>query len=159
AICAIRTNVFHEVGKFDASYKGAGGEDTEFGMRLSQQNYRILSVPAAIGKHLHYFDAIKLIKNDFDKGTCTMSVYLKKGHSFSNHRHAKSSDILAVLLAVNLLITTIVIVLFNKLFNYHVASFLWVIILISYLLVRLELLLVFFKSSAAFLFRAIPLMY
>lgn len=158
AICAIRADVFHDIGKFDSSYKGSGGEDTEFGIRLSQQNWRILSVPAARGKHLRYFDALKLIKNDFSKGICTMLLYLKKGQSFSNHRHARSSDIRAVLLAVNLAIITFAMILFKPA-NYQAISFLWCVILLSYFVARYELLSVFVKKNVAFLAKAVPLMY
>lgn len=157
AICAIRADVFQEMGQFDSSYKGSGGEDTEFGIRLSQQNWRILSVPAARGKHIHYFDAIKLIKNDFNKGIRTMTIYLEKGQSFSNHRHAKNGDILAVFLAVNLAITTFII--FFSSFNHPLISLLWCIIILGYFVVRRELLAVFLKRSVAFLAQAIPLMY
>ncbi len=158
AICAIRADVFHNIGKFDSSYKGSGGEDTEFGIRLSQQNWRILSVPTAKGKHLRYFDLLKLIKNDFSKGICTMLLYLKKGRSFSNHRHAKGGDILAVFLSLNVGIVFLAMIILNAA-KYQIVSLLWCVTLLSYFIVRYELLSVFFKRNLSFIIKAIPLMY
>ena len=159
AICAIRADVFHGIGGFDSSYKGAAGEDTEFGIRLSQQNWRILSVPVATGKHLHFFDALKLIKNDFRKGVRTMSLYLNKGHSFSNHRHAKKNDIFAVFWAVNVALTTFMAISFSGAYSYQINALLVSASLLSYLVARYELISVFLKRNIAFLVRAIPLMY
>lgn len=158
AICAIRADVFYNIGRFDSSYKGSGGEDTEFGIRLSQQNWRILSVPTARGKHLRYFDILKLIKNDFSKGICTMLLYLKKGRSFSNHRHAKGGDILAVFLAVNVGIIFLTMIFLNA-DKYQAISLLWFVILLSYFIARYELLSVFFRRNLSFIVKAVPLMY
>lgn len=159
AICAVRADVFHQIGGFDSSYKGSGGEDTEFGIRLSQKKLRILSLPNAKGKHLRYFDALELIKNDLRKGISTMLLYLERGRSFSNHRHAKQGDIIAVFLSVNVALITLIIILFGKLFDYKIIGFLWSLVLLSYFVVRSELISVFLKRKLVFVAKAIPVMY
>lgn len=86
-----------------------------------------------------------------------MSLYLNKGHSFSNHRHAKKNDIFAVFWAVNVALTTFMTISLSGAYSYQINALLVSASLLSYLVARYELISVFLKINIAFLVRAIPL--
>ena len=60
----IRSDVFHREGGFDEQIKVAGGEDTEFGLRLQSNGYRIAYAPEARvlhRSHLFFRDYLRMI--------------------------------------------------------------------------------------------------
>lgn len=96
---AIQGNVFQAIEGFSESFCHKGGEDTEIGIRLTKNNYRIYAVAEACGIHLKHYNFISLLKNDFDKGTRTIVLSLRQKTKLKTNRHAKKSDQYAVLLA------------------------------------------------------------
>jgi glycosyltransferase involved in cell wall biosynthesis len=99
AIGAIDARVFYDLGGFDTSFTGAAGEDTELGCRLSNREYRILSISDALGRHLHSQTVRGIVLNDWRKGIATIRIYYNSGSSLSDYRHATPRDMAAVLLA------------------------------------------------------------
>lgn len=95
ALGAIRADIFAQVGGFDARYRGAAGEDTELGQRISRAGHRILAVPDAAATHLHSYTLGGLLRNDLCKGTQSMLNGLRN-RSISDHRHSSRIDMLAV---------------------------------------------------------------
>ncbi|HXI53244.1 MAG TPA: glycosyltransferase, partial [Candidatus Saccharimonadales bacterium] len=71
AIGAVRADVFHQLGGFNTGFRGACGEDTELGQRLTAAGHRVWAVAEATGRHLHRFTLATLLLNDLRKGTQT----------------------------------------------------------------------------------------
>jgi GT2 family glycosyltransferase len=99
AIGAVRAEVFHQLGGFNAGFHGACGEDTELGHRLSAAGFRVLAVPRATGKHLHHFTLAKLLLNDLKKGTQTALNALRHRNLLSDNRHSARPEMVAVFCA------------------------------------------------------------
>ncbi|MBV8591332.1 MAG: glycosyltransferase, partial [Acetobacteraceae bacterium] len=99
AACAINGSVFAALGGFDASFRGACGEDAELGCRLSRAGGRILAVPEAIGHHRHPLSLIGLFANDWRKGLVAIANYSRSGGPISDNRHATVRDMVSVLFA------------------------------------------------------------
>lgn len=108
AICAIRAEVFHELGGFAPSFKGACDEDTDLGFRLTRAGKTVVAVPEAKGVNLKGFSLKTLVLNDLHKGTSTLQVALQNRVSVSDNRHASGGDMLAVALASALLVAPVV---------------------------------------------------
>jgi MoaA/NifB/PqqE/SkfB family radical SAM enzyme/GT2 family glycosyltransferase len=102
AIGAVRAEAFHQVGGFNPSFRGACGEDTELGQRLTAAGFSVLSVPGATGRHLHEFTLSKLLRNDFRKGTQTILNALRHRNPLSDYRHSARPERVAVLCAAML---------------------------------------------------------
>jgi GT2 family glycosyltransferase len=100
AIGAIDAAVFFALGGFDTSFKGACGEDTELGCRVSRRGLRILSVPNALGRHWHSHTVRQIVLNDWRKGMMLIWNYYYSGGTLSDNRHATHRDMAAVLLGV-----------------------------------------------------------
>ncbi len=96
AYSAISSKAFAAVGKFSPEFQCKGGEDTEIGIRLTANKYRIYAVAGVFGKHLKEFTFGSLVNNDFVKGSRTVFLSLNKKMSLKDNRHAKKSDQLAV---------------------------------------------------------------
>lgn len=103
ALGAVRADLFHRIGGFAPSFRGACGEDTELGGRMTEAGFRILAVPTATGKHLHRFTLRKLVLNDLRKGTQTALTILRHRNKLSDNRHSAPPEILAVSCAMLLL--------------------------------------------------------
>lgn len=100
AIGAIRADVFHDLRGFDTHFAGACGEDMDLGIRLTRDGYRIWSVPDAVGKHLHPFTMLSVLRNDFRKGMIAMYNLSRGDLPISKHRHSSLRDIGAVASAI-----------------------------------------------------------
>jgi glycosyltransferase involved in cell wall biosynthesis len=100
AIACVDANVFHKLNGFDSNFKGANGEDQEFGIRLTKNGYKVLSVKHANGQHLNPYGVYKIIRNDFRKGITAVKNSLDNKVPFSDNRHSKTADILSVLFSV-----------------------------------------------------------
>lgn len=153
AIGAVRADVFHRLGGFDPAFRGACGEDTELGYRLTAAGARILFVPAATGQHLHNFTLPGLVRNDLRKGRQMMLNALRYRKLVSGNRHSTPSDILAVAAACLIgvpLLASIVLPLVSVL----VAT---AIFFVAWLVARRDMLKVYRAQNFTFILRAIPL--
>lgn len=145
AICSVDAGVFHSLNGFDSSFKGANGEDQEFGMRLTKNGHSVLSVKNAYGQHLNPYGIFNIIRNDLKKGLIAVKNSIDHQVPLSDNRHSKAGDILSVIFAV----TT---VLFSSLFLADSTLLLGIIISFSlWLLYRINLSTTFLKSGG-FLF-------
>lgn len=100
AICSIDAKVFNQLEGFNTNFKGANGEDQEFGIRLTKNGYTVISVNNANGQHLNPYGIFNIIKNDYKKGLTAVNNSLENKVPLSDNRHSRMRDILAVLFAV-----------------------------------------------------------
>ena len=99
AISAIRADVFHKVNGFDHNFFGACGEDTDFGIRLCQNGFKILAVPDAVGIHKRSYTIKKTILNDFRKGIASAYNIFYNKIPMTEFRHSTKVDVLSVMTA------------------------------------------------------------
>ena len=99
ALGAVRTSVYHAVGGLNLSFKGATGEDVDFGIRLTRGQYRILQTAKAAGQHRHPFTLVTLLKNDFHKGLNLSRNLLSGLTRMRGNRHSSLRDVWAVVLS------------------------------------------------------------
>lgn len=154
AICSVDAKVFHDLNGFNEIFKGANGEDQEFGIRLTKSGYRILSAKNAKGKHLHPYDLFNIIRNDFKKGLTAVKNSLEHDVPFSDNRHSRLLDILSVFFSV---LTTSIFT-----FNIFYSCFLMACIttFLLWFMCRISLSYSFLKSAGLFFFlRALMLMF
>ena len=102
AIGAVEARAFAAVGGFDTAFKGANGEDAEFGARLAARGFRILPVPDARGQHRHTLSLRQLVANDWRKGVVALRHYRQSDGALSDNCHATRRDKLAVAMATML---------------------------------------------------------
>jgi glycosyltransferase involved in cell wall biosynthesis len=153
AICAIDAKVFNKLNGFNTNFKGANGEDQELGIRLTKNGYTVLCVKNANGQHLNPYGVVKIIRNDFKKGVTAVRNSLENKVPFSDNRHSKMIDILAVFFAV----TT---ALFLSLSLNSDLLFIPIAMFLLWLLCRISLSITFFKSGGAIFFiRSLLLMF
>jgi glycosyltransferase involved in cell wall biosynthesis len=113
AISAVDAQAFQSLQGFDTTFKGANGEDQEFGIRLTTAGYKIMSTSRAIGKHLNPYTLNKIIRNDYRKGLTAMSNSLVNDVPLSDNRHAKVRSIVSVMLATFIPFYFLLSLLFN----------------------------------------------
>jgi cellulose synthase/poly-beta-1,6-N-acetylglucosamine synthase-like glycosyltransferase len=101
AIAAVKAGVFNELNGFDASFKGANGEDQELGIRLTKANFKVMSVTDANGQHRNPYTVAGIIKNDFRKGLTAVQNSVNNKVSLKDNRHAQLTDILAVVFSAS----------------------------------------------------------
>lgn len=154
AICSIDAKIFNQLNGFNTNYKGAYGEDQEFGIRLTKNNYTVLSAKNANGQHLHSYGVFNIIRNDFKKGLIAVNNSLENNVPFSDNRHSHKNDILSVFFAATTIAFLILALVFSDLLLMAIAScFLW-------LGFRKTLIIVFIKNAGfVFLLKALLLMY
>ena len=154
AISAVDANVFHDLTGFNISFKGANGEDQEFGIRLSQKGYITTSVSNAFGKHLNPYTIKKIIQNDFRKGMVAMSNSLVNQVPLNDNRHAKKRSIIAVILA-SLTLFSLIMSIFLK----PLAS-LFILLFLFWFFSRLNLIRCYFQTKGlVFLIKSILMIY
>jgi GT2 family glycosyltransferase len=154
AISAIDAAAFRSAGEFDASFRGANGEDADLGRRLTRRNQRVLAVPEALGQHRHPQTLRKIFENDWRKGVLAMRHGLRADVALSDNRHATRRDVSAVLLALGLAGLPAVALLGGPWGALVVATPTFA----AYLLARSDLLACFAAQGLTFLLRAVPLM-
>ena len=93
AVAASDANVFREVNGFDAGFRGACGKDGELGGRLTQNGYRILALPDAVGQHANALSVLKPVRNGWRKGLIAMRNHFRFDANISYNRHATRRDI------------------------------------------------------------------
>lgn len=153
AISAVAARVFHHLQGFDTRFMGANGEDQEFGIRLTQQGYKVLTVGSAMGQHLNPYTAWGIIKNDYKKGVRAVCNSLENAVPLSDNRHASNHDKIAVL-------SSVFFVFFLILMPFMIVA-LWSALLfaLAWLACRRQLLGVYFKAqSLTFFFASLGLM-
>lgn len=154
AICSVDAKVFNKLNGFNTNFKGANGEDQEFGIRLTKNNYKVLSVKNANGQHLNPYGTLSIIRNDFKKGLTAVKNSLENKVPFSDNRHSKMKDILAVFFAV----MTVTFIIFSPI-NWG----LFVVSIVTssvWFICRLSLSYEYFKSGRGIFFiRALILMF
>ena len=104
AYAAISGKAFNAVGGFSEQFRFKGGEDTEIGVRLSAQQFKIYAVAGVYGKHLKDFTFGSLINNDFVKGSRTVFLALHRKMALQENRHAKKNDQVAVAIACSMVL-------------------------------------------------------
>lgn len=156
AIAAVRADVFFELGGFDVSYKGACGEDAEFGIRLTRRGYRIVAVPAACGRHRKRFTLRSLVINDWRKGRIAMFNYFRSAGSLTDNRHASRRDIIGSALATALA-TWVALATVGGM-RPAIIGLPAVGLSLTYLAARLDLARCFATQGVGFLLRALPTM-
>ncbi|MBK7666570.1 MAG: glycosyltransferase family 2 protein [Sphingobacteriaceae bacterium] len=62
AIAAVDAVAFSKLNGFDIKFKGANGEDQEFGIRLTKNNFKVLAVKSANGQHRNPYSVSGIIK-------------------------------------------------------------------------------------------------
>jgi len=149
AISAVKADVFHTIQGFDNSFKGANGEDQDFGIRLTKNNYKI-STTLAFGKHLNPFTIKKLILNDFRKGVTAMNNSINNNVSVLDNRHANLYSILAVLTASFLIFLL-------PLNLYYNVGYISLIFFVIWFKLRYSLLKVYIKNDLLFILKSIIL--
>jgi len=115
AIGAVKREVFLNAGKFREDFQGAGWEDIDLGVKLSQGGHTVFFEGRAQGKHLHRTTIIKLIINDLKKGSEDIFIHLTKKASLSSNRHSSPKHILSALSSV-MVIASIPMSLFDQYF-------------------------------------------
>ena len=153
AIAAIDAEVFHDIGGFNNSFKGANGEDQEFGIRLTRAGYNVSAVTNANGQHIKLYTVYKIIWNDYKKGIKAVQNSVKNKVPLSDNRHAGKVAILAVISAV-FAIYFLVLALFFPVCLYLSAS-----MFVSWFLFRLKLNTNFMQMGIVFLLQSILLMF
>lgn len=106
ALSAVKASAFHSLGGFDESFRGAAGEDTDFGVRLTRNGYKICFVKNAMGQHLHHYTITGIIRNDFKKGIAAIRNSVMNRVPLSDNRHSNVADQAAVALACLTLLMT-----------------------------------------------------
>ncbi|MBK7573409.1 MAG: glycosyltransferase family 2 protein [Bacteroidetes bacterium] len=154
AICSVDAKVFNKLSGFNTNFKGANGEDQEFGIRLTKNGYNVLSVRNANGQHLNPYGILNIIRNDFRKGLTAVKNSLENKVPFSDNRHSKIGDILAVFFAVmTVTFLTISVLNSDSLFGSIATFLLWFIC-------RISLNITFFKNGGVIFFiRTLLLMF
>ncbi|AXC13524.1 glycosyl transferase [Acidisarcina polymorpha] len=156
AIGAIDACVFRRMVGFDPRFKGAGGEDTDLGRRLTESGFRVLAVPAALGDHRHLLSLWQLLKNDWRKGLLAMENHFESDGSLSENRHATGRDMLAVGSAT-MLIAALLAMPFA--FAPMHESIIFSLLAALYLSTRADVLRVFSSQGVSFVFPACGLMF
>jgi GT2 family glycosyltransferase len=151
---AINADTFRALNGFDPKLAGAGGEDTELGIRMTRRGLRILAVPDAIGHHRRSLSLGQLFRNDWRKGLAVARSHFRHDTVHLDNRHATSRDILAVVAAV-LMLGTPLLVLGPPFVVVAIAAPL----LAVYLGLRADILKSFALEGAWFLSRALGIMY
>lgn len=154
AISAVDASAFHYLKGFNTAFQGANGEDQEFGIRLTKNDFRTTSVSNALGKHLNPYSVKKIIHNDFRKGMTAMSNSLGNQVPLNDNRHAKMRSIIAVLLGTLVPISLVLSIFFKPFLGLSITlSLLWFIS-------RLNLIRCFLQTKGPiFLIKSIILIY
>ena len=155
---AIDAAVFRRLNGFDPCFKGAGGEDTELGVRLTSYGYRIMAVPEALGDHRHAITFGQLLKNDWRKGMLTMGCFFHGEGAIFHNRHATRRDIIAVGLADFALAILIVVPVLHS-FVGRPLALMWTFALLGYVIFRADILRVFLSQGILFVVRAFGVMF
>ncbi len=155
---AIEAAVFRRLNGFDSCFKGAGGEDTELGVRLTSNGYRIMAVPEALGDHRHTITFGQLLRNDWRKGMLTMGCFFHGEGAMFRNRHATRRDIIAVGLADLALAIIIVAPVVHSFVGRQLDSTL-ILALLGYLTFRADILRVFVSQGILFAVRAFGVMF
>ncbi len=154
AISSVDAEVFHKLNGFNSNFKGASGEDQEFGIRLTKNDFFVLPVKEAYGQHRNPYGVFNIIKNDFKKGVTAIQNSLDNEIPLSDNRHSKRTDILAVLFS-----SLTVFFLFISWF-YTVLLEPTLIFFSLWFISRIKLSIAFFKNEGvSFFVRAITLMF
>jgi len=75
---SIRRETLNRLQGFDVSFEGWGGEDTEFGLRLEKNHFRIFNVPEAFCYHLQAKSLDDILKEYESFGRFGYPLLLKK---------------------------------------------------------------------------------
>jgi glycosyltransferase involved in cell wall biosynthesis len=155
---AIDAAVFRRLNGFDSCFKGAGGEDTELGVRLTSNGYRVMAVPEALSDHRHAITFGQLLKNDWRKGMLTMGCFFHSEGTMVHNRHATRRDIIAVGLADFALAISIVAPVLHGFVGRPLALTL-IFALLGYVTFRADILRVFLSQGILFVVRAFGVMF
>jgi glycosyltransferase involved in cell wall biosynthesis len=150
AISAIKAKTFHNLNGFDTSFKGANGEDQEFGIRLTKNNYSVYTTPA-FGKHLNPYTIKKLILNDFRKGITAMGNSFNNNVSVLDNRHVNKYSIYAVVTSFMLVATIPFIYIYNFYYVPVILFFVWFTLRYSLLKIYIKERNIIFKLKSIFL--------
>jgi cellulose synthase/poly-beta-1,6-N-acetylglucosamine synthase-like glycosyltransferase len=155
---AIDTAVFHCIGGFNQRFRGAGGEDTELGARLTNQGYRVLAVPEALGDHHHRMSMKQLLLNDWRKGLLAMGCFFESEGAITNNRHATRRDILSVGIAD---LAVVLLLLSPLLYGFLGRPMVLALLLavMSYIGFRADILRAFSSQGISFVVRAFGVMF
>ena len=100
AFGSVRREAFDAVGGFTDSFVGAGYEDIDLGIRLTEKGFNIKYADGAFGKHLRRYTLLSLIKNDFRKGREDVYIHILNKARLTSNRHAGINHIISAGLAV-----------------------------------------------------------
>lgn len=175
ALSAVRAEAFHAMGGFNLSYKGACGEDTEFGNRLTDAGYTILAAPQARGKHMKVFTVRKLLLNDWRKGLVSIrngieppatatsrgkyrtAVPVRRKHAIHDNPHAAYRDMGAALAGSLTWIAALATILDQAQTPYPALAACG--FALAYLALRGDILRTYASRGIGFLLRALPLLF
>lgn len=154
AISALNANVFHKLNGFNQNFNKKNSEDTEFGIRLSQNGFQVVAVNEAFGIHKHLYTIKKIIINDFRKGVSALVLSNKKKVPITDNRHANRKDILAVFTAT----MTIFLLLSSFIFYQLILGSIFVFVL--WIILRFKLISIYYNTRKFnFYMKAIILMF
>lgn len=145
---AVKRAVFEELGGFDGKFKEAGGEDIEFGYRLTAKSYKITRDTAIQVAHQKTYTLTGLLKNDFKRAKLWIWLlleekFLRKRSFFKNEADVSNKAALSVAL-VWVAVTTAALAPFSILYGQmSLASF------ALFFAVNLGLLRLFYRAKGA----------
>jgi len=80
----IDREIFKKIGGFDARFKGWGGEDIDFGLKLEDLGVKLVNVPDAITYHYHERTVRNLADDFYNFGENSFEYLIKKHPRFLN---------------------------------------------------------------------------
>jgi glycosyltransferase involved in cell wall biosynthesis len=92
---SVRAETWRAVGGFDDAFRGYGGEDTDFGLRVSELGVPCVFEPRALSHHLHDVAYAAFRRRSFSEGLALVAVARKHGlplHAFSGGALDRRAD-------------------------------------------------------------------
>ncbi|HLF17272.1 MAG TPA: glycosyltransferase [Candidatus Omnitrophota bacterium] len=105
--CAVRKNVFENVGGFNARYRQASGEDNDLSYKILKAGHKIYFEPQALVDHHHTSEVFKYLKEQFRHGFWRVKMYQDHPHMLSGDDYTFWKDMLEVFLVCLFVLTGI----------------------------------------------------
>jgi len=142
---AIRKRVFIDMGGFDNNIKSAGGEDAEFGSRISDL-YKIIWAPKV--EAIHYYPGfIKSMIKYIKRGDINTFQTLK-GKSLKNHPYLSIDELIAYVTSI-LILSTLLLILF---FNFFKLKIFILLLFLIFVISKIKFYLLLLKERKKYLF-------
>ncbi|MEA1929215.1 MAG: glycosyltransferase [Candidatus Auribacterota bacterium] len=133
SIAAIRKEVFDRCGGFENAYRGATIEDLEFGLRVTEQGYRIILDKNLQVEHLKKYGPAAILKTGFLRASGVAKIMLRdriRRRNQSVYHTAPASFIGGIILAVGVLLLLPGVIFTGSLYSYLAALICYIVIII-----------------------------